>query len=182
MLPGHPLDAFYLDDEMLRIILKFIGVALALSLSACAQESGFQDDLLDSFVGNWVLSGQIAGDDVIHHVDARWVLGHQYFQFEETTAKGVIAYEATVLIGWDETTGRYVCKWLDSTGGSGLSNGILGYAEQSEDKLAFIFDDGAGRFHTTFSYARASDTWSWTMDSEKDGQFNPFARLTMQRQ
>jgi hypothetical protein len=167
---------------MLSSKLRFFGLAVALSLSASAQESGFQDELLDRFTGNWVLSGEIAGDDVIHHVDARWVLGHQYFQFLETTEKGVIAYEATVFIGWDEPTGRYVCKWLDSTGGSGLANGILGYAEKSEDKFAFVFGDDAGRFHTTFSYDRANDAWSWTMDSEKDGQFKVFARLTMRRQ
>ena len=167
---------------MLASKLRFIGLGLALSLSVSAQEPGFQDELLDRFTGNWILSGEIAGDDVIHHVDARWVLGHQYLQFDETTEKGEIAYEATVFIGWDEPTGRYVCKWLDSTGGSGLSNGILGYAEKSKDELAFVFGDDAGRFHTTFYYDRVNDVWSWTMDSEKEGQFKPFARLKMRRQ
>lgn len=84
--------------------------------------------------------------------------------------------------GWNAPSGRYVCLWLDSTGGSGLSNGILGYAEKSDDELAFVFAGDASRFHTTFSYDRANDTWSWTMDSEKQqGQFKPFARLTMKR-
>ena len=69
------------DEKMLRRKLQFIGIALALSLSASAQESGFRDELLDRFAGYWVLSGEIAGDEVIHHVDARWVLGHQYFRF-----------------------------------------------------------------------------------------------------
>jgi hypothetical protein len=166
---------------MIRHKLRFIGLALALSLSANAQDAGFQDKLLDDFTGNWILTGKIAGDDVIHSIDARWVLGHQYLQFDESTEKGEIDYEATVFIGWDETSGQYVCKWLDSTGGSGLSNGVLGYAERSEDELAFVFGDDAGRFHTTFSYDRANDTWYWTMDSEKEGQFKPFARLTMRR-
>jgi hypothetical protein len=89
---------------------------------------------LDDVTGNWILTGKIAGDDVVHSIDARWVLGHQYLQFDESTEKGEIDYEATVFIGWDETSGQYVCKWLDSTGGSGLSNGVLGYAERSEDE------------------------------------------------
>jgi hypothetical protein len=167
---------------MIKRKLRFIGLALALSLSANAQEAGFQDKLLDRFTGNWILTGKIAGDDVIHTIDARWVLGHQYLQFDERTEKGEIDYEATVIIGWDEPSSRYVCLWLDSTGGSGLSNGILGYAGPTEDKLAFIFADDASRFHTTFSYDRAHDTWYWTMDSEKEeGRFKPFARLTMRR-
>ena len=77
--------------------------------------------------------------------------------------------------------GCWAISIFDSTGGSGLSNSILGYAEKYDDKLAFIFADDAGRFHTTFSYDRANDAWSWTMDSEKDGQFKPFARLTIAR-
>jgi hypothetical protein len=169
---------------MIKYTLRLVAFALAfaLSLPAIAQEAGFQDKLLDRFTGRWTLTGTIAGDDVVHSIDARWVLGHQYLQFDESTEIGEIDYEATVIIGWDAPSGRYVCLWLDSTGGSGLSNGILGYAEQSEDELAFIFTDDSGRFHTTFSYDRGNDTWSWTMDSEKEsGEFTRFARLTMKR-
>ena len=167
---------------MTRHKLRFIALALALSLAANAQEAGFQDKLLDRFTGRWTLTGTIAGDDVVHSIDARWVLGHQYLQFDESTERGEIDYEATVIIGWDAPSSRYVCLWLDSTGGSGLSNGILGYAERSEDELALIFAGETGRFHTTFSYDRANDKWYWTMDSEKEeGQFKPFARLTMKR-
>ena len=161
--------------------MRIVGLTLALSLSASAQASGFQDNLLDKFTGHWILSGEIAGDNVIHSIDARWVLGHQYLQFSEKTEQGEIDYEAIVYIGWDEPSGRYVCKWLDSTGGGGLSNGVLGYAEKSEDELVFVFGDDAERFHTTFSHDRANDRWFWTMDSEKEGQFKPFARLTMRR-
>ena len=168
---------------MIKPTSKILGLLLALSLSADAQERGFQDPLLDRFTGLWTLTGTIAGDDVVHAIDARWVLGHQYLQFDERTETGKVDYEATVIIGWDDPSGRYVCLWLDSTGGSGLSNGILGYAERSKDELAFIFVGDSSRFHTTFTYDRTSDTWSWKMDSEKeDGEFKPFARLTMNRQ
>lgn len=166
---------------MIRPKLRFVAIVLALSLSSHAQETGFHDELLDRFTGHWSLTGTIAGDEVIHSIDSRWVLGHQYLQFDESTDRGEIDYEATVIIGWDEPSDRYVCLWLDSTGGSGLSNGILGYAEKSEDTLAFIFSGNTSRFHTTFSYDKSNDTWYWTMDSEKAGQFKPFARLTMER-
>lgn len=168
--------------NMIRLNLRIVALVLALSLSAHAQETGFQDELLDKFTGSWILRGTIAGDDVVHSIEAQWVLGHHYLVFDESTELGEIDYEAKVIIGWDEPSDRYVCLWLDSTGGSGLSNGILGYAEKSEDKLAFIFAGETSRFHTTFSYDRSNDTWHWTMDSEKEeGRFKPFARLTMKR-
>src|SRR6056297_1399773 len=169
---------------MIKYTLRLLALALAMALSppAIAQEAGFQDKLLDRFTGRWTLTGTIAGDNVVHSIDARWVLGHHYLQFDESTEIGEIDYEATVIIGWDAPSGRYVCLWLDSTGGSGLSNGILGYAGPSEDELAFVFSGDSSRFHTTFSYDRENDTWSWTMESEKEkGQFKPFARLKMKR-
>ena len=170
------------SNKLIRHKLQMLAFALALSIPVEAQDAGFQDKLLDRFTGRWTLTGTIAGDDVVHSIDARWVLGHQYLQFDESTDIGEIDYEATVIIGWDAPSGRYVCLWLDSTGGSGLSNGILGYAEKSEDELAFIFASDTSRFHTTFAYDRANDEWSWTMDSEKEGGlFKPFARLTMKR-
>ena len=163
-----------------------LGLLLLLSPSASAQESNFQDALLDRFAGTWVLEGMIAGGNVTHDIVAEWVLGHQYMQFHElsreTVEGGAPVYEAIVTIGWDEAQGRYVCLWLDSTGGGGLSNGILGYAEPASDKLAFVFGGSDGTFHTTFTYNRDSDTWDLTMDAEKDGQRKPFARATMTRQ
>jgi len=73
---------------MIRLTLRSFALFLALSLGVNAQEKGFQDELLDKFTGRWVLTGTIAGDDVVHSIDARWVLGHQYLQFDERTEKG----------------------------------------------------------------------------------------------
>ena len=56
---------------MLRSKLRFVALALALTLPASAQKLGFLDELLDRFTGNWILSGDIAGDDVFHPVNAR---------------------------------------------------------------------------------------------------------------
>ena len=165
--------------KIFQIALCFI----LLSLPAVANETNFQDELLDKFVGNWVLKGMIAGGDVTHDIDADWVLGHQYLRFHdvsrETTERGALVYDATVYIGWDEAFDRYVCMWLDSTGGGGLASNVFGYAEPANDTLAFVFGDGNARFHTTFAYNREKDTWDWIMDAEKDGHRTPFARATM---
>lgn len=162
-----------------------IAIGLLLSLSASAQEAKFKDALLDRFAGTWVLTGDIAGNDSTHDIVAEWILGHQYFRFHElsrgTTEAGVPLYEASVIIGWDEARSRYVCMWLDSTGGGGLASNVFGYAEPAADKLEFIFGSEGEAFHTTFKYDAKTDSWTWTMDAEKDGQFAPFARLSMVR-
>lgn len=165
-----------------------LGLALVcLLVMASAVAFAFEDPLLDRFVGRWVLAGTMAGGEVIHDIDADWVLGHHYLRFHEASrereADGSLAYEATVIIGWDAESGQYVCLWLDSTGGEGLHNGILGRAGRRPDQVAFLFEMGPGSlFHTTFSYDRAADTWTWKMDAEgTDGAMRPFTRATMTR-
>lgn len=150
---------------------------------------GFQDSLLDRFVGAWVLEGTMAGSEVTHDVTAEWVAGHQYLQIVEVSRErepdGTRSYEALVLIGWDDTSDRYACLWLDSTGGEGLVNGVIGYAERAEDRIPFVFDwppdDPGARFHTTFLRDEAADTWVWLMDAERDGTRLKFTRATMRR-
>ena len=164
-------------------------ILLVLGLSATvagAQPSTFEDPLLDRFVGRWLLTGTIAGGEVNHDIDAAWVLGHQYLRFHELARErdefGLPAYEASVTIGWDEPSGRYVCQWLDSTGGGGLIDGAYGYAEPADDTLAFVFGIGEeSTWHTTFAYDRAADCWHWTMDGRTGDQVRPFARNTMTR-
>lgn len=169
------------------MVRLFVAVVLLLSapLAGAAQE-GFQDPLLDRFAGHWVLRGNIAGDEVVHDIEAQWVLGHHYLRVHELARErdeqGRPAYEAIVLIGWDTPAGRYVCLWLDSTGGEGLSNGVLGYADPEEGRLAFVFEGPRfGPFHTSFIYEDASDTWRWTMDAVDGEERRPFARLNMTR-
>jgi hypothetical protein len=160
-------------------------LSLLLAASASADEPPFEDELLDRFVGSWVMQGVIAGDDITHDVQADWVLGHQYLRFHdvsrETKATGEVEYEATVYIGWDKPSGRYVCLWLDVTGGGGLANDVFGYAEPADDKLAFVWGTGNETWHTTFIYDRETDAWRWTMDGEKDGDRTPFARVALRR-
>lgn len=157
-----------------------------LTAVANADDPPFEDELLDRLVGDWVMRGTIAGGEVTHDLKARWVLGHQYLRFDEisreTSESGAPAYESTVFIGWDKPSGRYVCLWLDVTGGGGLANDVFGYAEPARDKLAFVWGEGNETWHTTFYYDRDADTWRWTMDGQTDGVLRPFARVTLTRQ
>ena len=165
---------------------KIFAAGVLVACSASAQQSTFQDPLLDSFAGTWVLQGSIAGRQTTHDIVSEWVLGHQYVRLHEVSrekdAKGQAAYEAIVFIGWDQASSQYACLWLDSTGGGGLSAQAIGYAKRSGDEIAFLFKGQDGStFHTTFAYSKASDTWAWLMDGDDGGKLQPFARVILTR-
>jgi hypothetical protein len=166
--------------------LKTLAAVVLVAFSASAQQPTFQDPLLDSFIGAWVLQGSIAGRETAHDVVSEWVLNHQYVRFHEVSreknAKGQAAYEAIVFIGWDQASSQYACLWLDSTGGGGLSAQAIGFGKRSGDEIAFLFKGQDGSvFHTTFAYAKGTDTWQWLMDGEEGGKLQPFARVRLTR-
>ena len=170
---------------MKRLII-YAALSVGACLSASAQESTFQDPLLDHLVGKWVLQGTIAGQKTTHDVRTAWVLGHEYLRLNEVArekdARGRPAYEAIVLIGWDKAAAEYVCLWLDTTSGGGLAAQTLGRAKRGGDEIAFLFTSADGSlFRTTFAYSRSADSWQWLMDSEEGGKRQPFARVKLSR-
>ncbi len=170
----------------MKTITAVVALNILIPLLCVAQETTFQDSLLDHMAGRWVLHGTIAGKVTTHDVEAGWVLGHQYMQIHElsrdTNETGGPAYEAIVFIGWDQPSTRYACLWLDVTGGGGLSGQAIGHARKYADTIAFVFGpDGGDPFHTTFAYDRSADAWQWLMDAEEDGKLEPFARVRLTR-
>lgn len=165
-----------------------LAVTLLLSWTplASAQGTGFQDELLDNFAGEWVMRGMIAGGQVNHDVVAEWVLAHNYMRFTDVAREldehGNPAYEAIVFIGWDEPSSRYVCQWLDITGGGGLHPKGLGYAVPQKNKIPWVFDTGDGSIiYNTFTYVSESDTWHWLIDIDRAGEVSTFADVILSR-
>jgi len=163
-------------------------LTLLLALAATAETPlGDRATLLDQLAGDWVMTGTIAGGPVTHDVTAEWVLEGQYLRFHELAretdpATGKPAYEAIVILGWDEPTGRLACLWLDTTGGGGLTNGVIGYATPDGDTLAWVFDGGDGSvIHNTWVYDQNADTWAWSIDNEREGARSNFARVALTR-
>ena len=171
----------------MKTILRIILFTFLVSFSISAQQSSFQDSLLERMTGSWILKGTIAGQEVTHDIVVSWILEHQYLQISEISrekdADGTAAYEALVLIGWDSDLSKYACLWLDVTGGGGLSaQAITGYAERDGDEIPFLFKmNEESVWHTTFVYDRITDTWQWNMDGEDNGKFKPFARVILTR-
>jgi hypothetical protein len=167
--------------------IRVVTVLLLLPLPAMAGQRGFQDELLDRMAGNWLMSGTIGGNQVVHDLVAEWVLGHQYLRFHEVAREvddeGAPAYEAIVFIGWDQLISRYTCLWLDVTGSGARFPDATGYAEPAVDKLAFIFDTGDDSvIHTTFTYTRESDVWHWLIENVRGAKRSTFARVSLTRQ
>ena len=180
LLPCYP------DSEVI-VLKSVVLVVVLLSIlpgTACAQLAT-QQTVLDHFAGDWVLTGTIAGNEVVHDVDADWVLAGHYMRFHDFSREreegGARAYEATVYIGWDAQTQRFVCLWLDVTGGDGLSSGVLGYAAPVGDTIPFIFGEGESQIHNTFVYNRDSDSWEWTIVNVRGEERREFAHVTLQQ-
>ncbi len=174
--------------------LAILALLFLASSSASAQVSAPKDPLLDRLSGTWILQGTIAGHETTHDIESEWVLNHEYLRIHETSreknAQGQPAYEAIILIEWDELSNQYKCLWLDSTGGGGLSAPIA-LGKRGNDEITFFFvekdidkdkdkekDSGV---HTTFGYSKATDTWNWLIDNVEAGKRTPFARVKLSR-
>jgi hypothetical protein len=166
--------------------LAILALLFMTSFSASAQEPTGKDPLLDRLAGSWILQGTIAGRETTHDIESEWVLNHEYLRLHETsrekTVQGHPAYEAIVLIEWNESANEYRCLWLDSTGGGGLSTPIA-QGKRGNDEIAFLFGgkDKDSGIHTTFVYSKGADTWSWLIDNEYGGKLTPFARVKLTR-
>jgi hypothetical protein len=170
----------------MKTVFKIILLVNFITLSVLAQQTTFQDSLLDRMTREWVLSGTIAGKETTHDINVEWVLAHQYIQLHEISREkdstGQAEYEAIVYIGWEQTTNEYTCLWLDITGSSGLSANAISHAKRGGDKIAFLFKGSDGSiFHTTFEYDRTTDSWQWLMDGEEKEKLQPFARVKLTR-
>jgi hypothetical protein len=173
---------FLTGATMNRTRLMTLLVLAAAVTAAPAQ--AFEDELLDRLAGNWVMTGVIGGEQIVHDLRAEWVLNHHYLRFHEVSrerdASGGPAYEAIVFIGWDETRRKYACLWLDVTGGGGLTGEGIGRATRQGDALPFVFDTGDGTvIHNTFTYHRETDSWDWLIEIVREQGRSTFAEVQL---
>ena len=142
----------------------------------------FNDPLLDNMVGTWTLTGKVAGREARHSVTAEWVLNHQFLRIHEKDELPPTnvppGYEAMVMVGYDNTSDRYVVHWIDIYGGR--FSETLGYGTRTGNDIALTFEYPDGPFHTTFRWRPESKTWEWLMQQKnKQGQWTEFADLTL---
>ena len=170
-------------------LLVALGFASLIVPVALAQDQGSNapEALLDKMTGHWVMTGTIRKKPTTHDIDVEWVLKREYIRIHEVSREkdpsGDIAYEAWIYIVWDAKKSEYVVMWLDNTAATNFAAEGIGHAKPDGDRIPFIFKDADGTgIQTTFTYDRASDTWSWTIDNvDKVGNSSPFAKLTLTR-
>jgi len=176
-----------------RILITMGTVLLACCVQTQASRTSPQDEsainasqseaMLSRLVGNWLLTGTIAGQSAVHDVDAEWVLQRNYVRINEVSRErgdnGLPAYEATILIGWLDD--HYVCFWFDNT--EVASGDVTCRAAESADSIAFEFRDAEGALIliNTFTYDGAGDTWRWRLDNIQDGAPQLFGDVTLRR-
>jgi hypothetical protein len=171
---------------MLRTLFLSL-CAMACALSAPAQSQSPEPlQLLDRLAGEWVLTGTIAGKQITHDVQARWVLRHEYLELHEVSREkeknGDPSYEAIVLFSWDSKANQYSCLWMDSTAGGALTSQVTCRATPSGYSIPFVFTISSSEsIHTTFSYRSGTDTWQWLIDNEANGKTDRFANVELSR-
>jgi len=163
-----------------------LSCALTLTAQPLRAQSLHPDSLFDRLIGTWVLRGTIARQQTTHDITFEWMLGRSYVRMHEVSRErepdGKPSYEAIVLFGRDPKTGEYGCLWLDNTGTSAFDPAGTGHGFVAGDSIPFLFNYSAtDRFHTTFVYSKANDTWQWHMDNDSSGVRRPFARVTLTR-
>ena len=153
----------------------------------------FRDKLLDELVGNWRVTGKVAGDRLLHSCTADWILNHQFLRihFLDIGSKGSQRkkagrdehppYEAMVFVGYDNMSERYVVHWLDIFGGR--FSETLGYGKRKDrNSIRFLFEGGTGPLQNTFTRNPRNGTWSMVID-QKDakGKWTTFAHESLER-
>ena len=170
------------------VLLTFAALSLGASQTD-AQDTGAPtpESLIDKLTGEWVMTGTIDAEQVVHDVKGDWILGRRYLRIHDVSREkegdGGPVYEAWLHIAWDEDNAEFVVMWLDNTGTTNFAAEGVGHGRPDGDRIPFVWRlaDGSG-IRNTFAYERASDTWAWTIDNvDKSGNASPFARVTLRR-
>ena len=149
----------------------------------------FRDKLLDRLVGDWKITGRVAGQQIKHWGRIDWILNHQFLRVHFIDAarsklrkiRKDVPYEALVFIGYDNMSERYVAHWLDIFGGR--YSEILGYGEKiSKNSIRFLFEGGTGPLHNTITWNLKTETWNMhIVQKNENGQWTLFGDETFRR-
>jgi hypothetical protein len=176
---GHRARSLFLA---IALLFQFVCPHGSFSQDLDGAKHIFKDSLLDNIAGSWKLRGTVMGHPADHKVQAEWVLNPQFLRIHEqdpnASTDASIPYEAWILVGYDNTSERYVVHWNDVYGGR--FSEILGYGTRVGDEIRFIFEYPDGPFHTTFRWLPEQHQWKWLMQTKnKSGQWTEFADFTL---
>jgi hypothetical protein len=157
-------------------VLLLLIAAKPLSGQDSASGQGLNDPLLDNLVGDWNVRRTFAnGQTAANSVHGEWVLQHQFVELHYCDTATPPAYEAIVLIGYDDGGKRYVCHWADSFGGAYSNYGFAPRAEGT-NTLDFKFEAHNGQLENQFVFDPQSSAWTSTIRQKENGNWRLFCR------
>ncbi len=124
--------------------------------------------------------GAVRSSPVTYSLHVEWVLNHQFLKLEIRDVADPPAYQATVYVGYDNASERYVAHWLDAFGGR--FSETLGFGKRSGAAILFVFEYPDGPFHTSFTLDPKAKRWTVLMeDRGKGGAWREFAHYALRR-
>ncbi|MBS1772359.1 MAG: DUF1579 family protein [Bacteroidetes bacterium] len=148
------------------LLVSISVVTFAQKVPDCNQ-ARFEDALLDKMQGEWVMTGKLGEKDVVYNVSCKWVLNHQFLEWDFVNATNAIQYEAKVFIGYNCTDKRYVMHWMDMMGGKfseALGYGIKVSGKEIDFKFKRPTDIDPNKYinqNNKISYNPDNDMWQF---------------------
>jgi hypothetical protein len=116
---------------MKQVCFYLIATLITLSVSAQKEDTTqkrFHDDLLDHLVGEWNNTAVAHGSTFTSHVEAKWVLNHQYLlihlKSDEIIPWWGVPMEYYQYIGYNHNKKRYTVHGMSIEGDEDLSEGL----------------------------------------------------------
>jgi len=169
-------------SRLLRWVFVVAGLMFVTTAALAAASPRLPDGFLNKLQGRWDAVGTLNGHPTKEKFKADWVLHYGYLRFrlvsEEENAAGIEEFEAISDIAYDPATSQYVLLWKDN-GGTIPAESTAAATPLVGDALAFVFKTPQGNVHRTFAYNAAKNTWTITIDIEKDGALQPIVHVTL---
>lgn len=140
----------------------------------------FHDELMGNLVGTWRVAGTVQGQRVEQRLVGSWVHNHQFLRLEYeglgAVPEGEPRYTASVFVGFDNTSERYVAHWLDVFGGR--FSETLGYGTRAGDSLNLRFEYPDGPFENVFTWRPETRSWRFLLRAkQRTGEWEVFADM-----
>jgi hypothetical protein len=170
-----------LNKQALRrvYVSSILCIVSAASVAWAQQPTKSADEMfLDALQGNWTMAGTLGGKPVHYLADGKRVLQGGFLNLHMIDLQSPPKYEAEVFIGFDAKANDFVVHWLDRFGAAGAR--VVARGERKGQRLVVVFPYAEGAFRDTFSWQRASRSWSLLLESQSaDGTWSTFATYTL---
>ena len=167
---------------MSKLCAIAMATLLAIPVSLQAERGKpLNDPLLDKLVGDWNAERKFrSGRTVKNTVHVEWVLQHQFLELHYRDVATPAAYEAIVLIGYDQPAARYVCHWTDNFGADYSADGFAP-REEGANAIEFKFATADGDLTNRFAFDPRTGVWTSTIRQVEKGEWKLYCEDTFAR-